>query len=137
MNKIVPYLMFPGNCEEALNFYKDCFGGEIVSMMPFEGSPVEVPEGYKNKVLHSTFTAGDLIIMASDGMEDQPPAPGTNISLSLNFNSVDEEETVFNKLAKGGKVNMPLEDTFWGSKFGMLTDKYGISWMLSCEKKEG
>lgn len=134
MNSLVPYLMFPGTCEEALNFYKDAFGGEIESINRFEGSPIEVADDYKNKIMHSTFRAGDLLFMASDGMQDNPPAPGSNFALNINFSSEDDQEKVFNKFSEGGNVIMPLQDTFWGAKFGMLTDKYGISWMFHVEK---
>lgn len=132
MKQLNPYLTLFGNCKEALNFYKQCLDGKIVNLMPFEGSPFEVPEDYKNKVMHAEFKADGIMFMASDGMPDQSPVERSNIALSLNFSDLVEQEKVFNALAEGGTVTMALEDTFWGAKFGMLTDQFGIEWMLNC-----
>ena len=87
MDQIVPYLNFSGNCEEALTFYKDVFGGEITVMMRYDGSPVEVTEDQKDKVLHSQFKAGNIFFMASDAMHGKPAVPGDTISLNINFYS--------------------------------------------------
>lgn len=141
MQQLGVYLTFPGKCEEALHFYKNCFDGEILSLQRFgempqeQGSP-EMPEDFKQKVMHSEFKAGDLYFMASDDMYHKSElVMGSNLTLSLNFGSEKEQEKVFNRLAEGGKITMPLEDTFWGARFGMLTDKYGFHWMVNCDKK--
>ncbi|MCB0721420.1 MAG: VOC family protein [Ignavibacteriae bacterium] len=136
MYKIIPYLTFNGNCEEAMNFYKDALDGEIEAMMNFEGAPMEVPEDYKSKVMHSTLKAGDLTLMASDSMPGQPFTAGNNISLSLNFDNEDDQKKTFDNLSAGGNVTMPLQDTFWGAKFGMCTDKFGINWMFNHDRPE-
>ena len=130
-----PYLFFNGNCEEAMNFYKDCFGGEFESINRFKDGPEEmggkkVPEDFGDKIMHMTLRFDDNVIMASDGMQEAP-ADG-NITLSIGMNDVDEMSAVFNKLSDGGQVTMPLQDTFWGSHFGMCTDKFGMKWMFSC-----
>jgi len=128
------YLTFPGNCEEALNFYKECLKGEIKNLQRFETAPMPVPDNYKKKIINAEFKAEGVFFMASDGMADQPPVIGNNISLSFNITDLKEQEELFNKLSKGGKITMPLQDTFWGARFGMLTDKFGINWMLNCQK---
>jgi PhnB protein len=131
--KLNPYLSFHGNCEEAMNFYKDCLNGNIEDLMRYEGSPM-ANESNKNWVLHSVLKFSDGIIMGSDSNADKGKANGT-VSLSMDFESVDQMEKVFNALSSGGQVTMALQDTFWGAKFGMCTDKYGISWLFNCDKK--
>lgn len=133
--QIAPYLMFNGNCEEALNFYASCLDGQIQGLMRFEGSPAEEMSESKQDVLHATFVAKELMFMASDGGKNAPTeTDGGKVHLSLNFDSVEEEEKVYNALAEGGRQTMPLADTFWGARFGMLTDKFGINWMFNYDK---
>jgi PhnB protein len=128
-----PYLFFYGKCEEALTFYKDVFDGEIVSMMRFEGSPMEsqVAPEFKKGVMHATFKSPTVEFMASDGNPSRKFDSG-NISLSLATEDENEAQRVFGKLAEGGEVTMPLQAVFWGGTFGTLTDRYGIDWMVSC-----
>lgn len=133
MKQLNVYLAFPGNCEQALHFYKDCLGGEIVSLQRFGDTPVDSPEEHKQKVMHAEFRAGDIFFMASDGRPDEALTPGDMIHLSINLTDAAEQEAIFSKLSAGGRVDMPLQDTFWGACFGMLTDKYGIRWMLNRE----
>jgi PhnB protein len=135
MKNLGVYLSFSGNCEEALNFYKDALNGEIVSMQRMDKMPEGVPDSAKNNIMHSEFRAGDIYFMASDSMPGQPVRFGNNITLNINLSDTKEQDQIFSKLSAGGKVNMPLEDTFWGARFGMLTDKFGNNWMLNCEKK--
>ena len=90
----------------------------------------KVPEDYLDKVMHMTWRFGDNVIMASDGLQEVPA--GGNITLSISMDDVDEMSAVFDKISGGGQVTMPLQDTFWGSHFGMLTDKFGMKWMFSC-----
>ncbi|MEM7369606.1 MAG: VOC family protein [Bacteroidota bacterium] len=134
MKQLQPYLAFQGKCEEALNFYVSALGGEIVSVMRFSEAPNEMPPELSNNILHAVFKAGQIAFMASDGMPDHPHVVGNNINLSIDLDTEEEQTQVFDKLAEGGTVTMPLNDTFWGSRFGMLVDKYGINWMLSVEK---
>lgn len=130
------YLAFPGNCKEALDFYKNCFNGEIVSMHTFgEGPEGMCGDADKSKIMHAEFKADGVYFMASDSMGDHKVNAGNNVSLSLNIDNEKDQESIFNKLSDGGKVTMPLQDTFWGAKFGMLIDRFGFNWMLNCEKK--
>ncbi len=137
--KLNPYLMFNGNCEEALNFYKECLGGKFESVNYFKDGPEEmggkkIPEHLLGKVMHMTLRVDDGIIMASDSMGEVQA--GSNITLSINMDDMDEMGAVFNKLSAGGRVTMPLQDTFWGSRFGMFTDKFDIKWMFNCHLKK-
>jgi PhnB protein len=135
MKTLVPYLTFAGNCREAFEFYRDTLRGEIKSIQTFEEAKMEVEEQSKKKIVHAEFKAGDIYFMASDGMADFTANPGNNISLSINLDDFNELDRIFSGLAAGGKVTMPLQDAFWGARFGMLTDRFGIQWMLSCRKQ--
>jgi PhnB protein len=131
--ELEPYLHFGGSCEEALTFYKEVFAGEVVNLMRF-GEMTEIPPDYKEKVMHASFKSPQLKFMASDQRPGTPRASGSQVSLSLSTRDVTEGERVFAMLAAGGMVMMPMTDTFWGARFGMLTDKFGISWMVNAEK---
>ncbi|MFZ5892006.1 MAG: VOC family protein [Myxococcota bacterium] len=126
---INPYLTLDGNCEEAMKFW-----GDILNIKPeimrMGDSPMEVPPEAKNRVMHSTLKADGFVLMASDSMLGQPVGKGGPVSLSLNFTTTEEQTRVWNRLAEGGTVTMPLGDMFWG-RFGMLVDKFGIKWMLN------
>jgi PhnB protein len=138
--QLEPYLFFDGKCEEALNFYKNVFGGTIEgisrwSEMPKDaGGPPVTPET-ANRVMHATFKSPGVSFMASDASPGKVYGEGP-ISLSVATSDLAEAERVFNGLANGGKVEMPMADTFWGAKFGMLSDKYGIDWMVSCRTEQ-
>lgn len=136
MKGLNPYLHFNGNCEAAMNFYKDCLGDGTVNFMRFSESPMPVPEEAKKLIMHSTFQAKNVQFMASDGMPGQPVPIGGNFAMSLDCENEEEQTTVFNKLAVDGTVVMPLDSSFWGARFGMVTDKFGVSWMLNCELKK-
>jgi PhnB protein len=135
MLELEPYLFFYGKCEEALNFYKGIFGGEITSIMRMKEAPPEMaaPPNWSDKIMHARFSAPSVKFMASDGRPDTVSADG-NIALSLSTRDQTEGTRVFDKLAQGGTVDMPLQDTFWGARFGVLKDKYGIEWMVNCDK---
>ena len=130
--QLTPYLMFNGNCEEALNFYAKTIGGDIQNLSRFEGSPVEGVTSDKQKVMHANFEGKGISFMASDGAQ-QTVANIGNIHLCIDFKDAAAMENVFNAMSEGGKVTMPLQDTFWGAKFGMFTDKFGINWMFNNE----
>lgn len=128
------YLFFSGRCEEALEFYKSAIGAKVDMLMRFNESPEPpppgmVPPGHENKVMHASFHVGETMIMASDGCGENHPFAG--FSLSLGVATEAEADQYFNALAEGGKVDMPLEKTFWSPRYGMLTDKFGMSWMVS------
>lgn len=131
-----PYLTFPGTCEAAINFYRDALQGQIVSMSYFDSTQMPVPEEYKKKVLHTVLRFGQSMLMASDALPDKALDLGNNVTLSLEFTDAAEQQAKFEALAAGGQITMPLQDTFWGARFGMLTDKFGIQWMMNCELKK-
>lgn len=131
-----PFITFSGNCEEAMKYYKEKLKGEITSMMHFDEGPMDVPEDFKKKIMYSELEFGDCAFMASDHMPNVNLTVGDNISLSIGTTDIETTESWFNSLAEDGKVTMPLQDTFWGARFGMLTDKYGINWMFNCELKK-
>lgn len=134
MKQLNFYLNFPGNCEEALHFYADCLGGKIDSLQRFGDAPGDYDEATKKLVMHATFSAGEIMFMASDHMPGTPVTSGNQVSLSLNLTDEAEQTAIFEKLSAGGNVTMELQDTFWGARFGMLVDKYGLSWMTNCDK---
>lgn len=130
---IQPYLFFGGRCEEALAFYRTALGAQIDMVMRFSESPEPPPPGmlapgFENKVMHAQFHIGGSMVMASDGCD--PGSGFSGFALSLAVPTEAEADRVFAALADGGKVQMPLVKTFWSPKFGMLTDRFGISWMV-------
>lgn len=136
MEAIVPYLNFNGNAAEALAFYSKVLDGAVLFQQTFGESPMESPAEMKDKIMHATFKAGDLTIMVSDCMPGQPLLAGTNVSLSLNFTDEAAIEKTFAAFSEGSKITMPLQETFWGAKFGMLTDKFGFHWMFNHDLKK-
>ena len=128
---LTPYILFDGNCEEALQFYARALHGEIKDLSRFEGSPAENMSADKQKILHANFAAEGIFFMASDG--GSGPS-GTRVHLSISFDNAEQLDQVFNAMAEGGKVTMPLQDTFWGARFGMLEDRFGINWMFNHDK---
>ncbi len=130
MKDITPYLTFNGTCRQAMTFYKDILGGDL-ELMDFASSPMEVPDEAKNYIMHAILTSNGVTLMASDTMPNQAVTNGNSVSLSINCQSVDEINHLFNSLSSGGEITMPLEDTFWGARFGMLTDKFGTCWMFN------
>ncbi|MGZ0018010.1 VOC family protein [Nitrosomonas sp. wSCUT-2] len=131
---IQPYLMFGGRCEEALEFYRTALGAQIDMLMRFQESPDPpppgmLPPGFENKIMHASFRIAGNVLMASDGCE--PGSPFKGFSLSISVATEAEAERYFAALSDGGQVQMPLAKTFWSPKFGMLTDHFGISWMVN------
>ncbi len=134
--QVNPYLHFAGDCEQAINFYAAALNGTVEAIRRYGGSPLEaqVGEAYKDKVMHASLTAGDVRLMASDSMPGTPPAgPGTKVALSLYTADAAEAARTFDALAAGGVVSMPLQEVFWGGRFGMLTDRFGIRWLMSTD----
>lgn len=138
MAKINPYLNFNGNAEEAFSFYKTVFGGEFAMFQRFSEMPqqegCEISPESQNKVLHVALPISeDHVLMASDCPDNfaDKMVFGNNISLAVATDSKDEAEKVFNGLSAGGKITMPIADTFWGAYFGMCEDKFGINWMVN------
>ena len=137
MPTLNPYLNFPGNTEEAFNFYKLVFGGDFAGgVFRFKDTPDgnKLSESEQQKVMHIALPIGKgNMLMATDALESMghKVTPGTNFHLSIEAESKEEAEKIFNGLSKGGKVTMPLADSFWGAYFGMLTDKFGMQWMVN------
>ncbi len=133
MAQINPYLLFDGNCRDAMGFYKGCLGGEL-NLMTVGESPMgkEMPVDAQKKIMHARLQADGLVIMAADNMGPSGTTPGGNISLSLTGGSKKEIDTLFSKLSAGGKVLHAPKDEFFGY-YGDLKDKYGTTWMLVYE----
>jgi PhnB protein len=130
---MAPYIFFYGRCEEALEFYKKVLRGTY-EIMRNADSPMseKVPAEWRNKVMHSKFTAPGILFMASDGWEPKPiDSEAGNISITLNIPDRAEGERVFKELSEGGKVKMPLDDAFWGGRFAAFDDRFGNEWMLT------
>jgi PhnB protein len=131
---VQPYLFFGGRCEEALEFYRTAIGAQVEFLMRYKDSPEPLPpgmlpSGFENKVMHTTFRIGGTALMASDGCEEGPGFDGFSLSLAVPTEA--EADRAFAALAAGGQVKMPLAKTFWSPRFGMLTDRFGIGWMVS------
>ncbi|MEZ5014357.1 MAG: VOC family protein [Chitinophagales bacterium] len=138
MTGLNPYLTFPGNCEEAFNYYQKVFGGEFIyvgrfgEMPPQEGAP-ELSAEEKQKIMHISLPLYGGALMGSDAGGDwgKHAVIGNNISLSINVPSAAEADRIHAALSDGGMVTMPMAKTFWGDYFGMCTDSFGINWMIS------
>jgi PhnB protein len=128
---VEPYLDFEGRCEEALLFYKKALGADVMMLMRFKESPDPgmAAAGAPDKILHSAFRIGETTVMASDGRCQGTPS-FHGVSLSITVRDDREAERLFAPLAEGGQVQMPLEKTFFASRFGMVTDRFGVSWMI-------
>lgn len=137
MTKINPYLNFAGNTEEAFNFYKSVFGGEFASVNRFKDMPMEgvtLSEEDQNKILHIALPIGKgNMLMASDMLESfgQTLTQGNNVSVSVHPESKEEADRIFNALAEGGTIEMPIADAPWGDYYGSLQDKFGVKWMVN------
>ena len=132
-----PYLTFDGRCEQAFKFYAKVFHGEIAAMMPHEGTPAEahVPAEWKKKIMHARLTVGDQVLMGSDAPPDRYAGGMKGFSVTLGVDEPKEAERIFSALADKGSVTMPIQETFWAPRFGMLTDQFGTPGMINCEKK--
>ncbi|MGQ4878657.1 VOC family protein [Billgrantia sp. LNSP4103-1] len=136
------YLIFDGNCREAFEFYQHCFDAKLEAMATYGEMPdsegMEIPEEARNLVMHARLRIGDQTLMASDNSPCSP-APYEGIkgaSIAVGVDSVQQAEQLFNALADNGSVHMPLEETFWAHRFGMLVDKFGVAWMINYDKEQ-
>jgi len=133
--KFVPYLVFNGNAEEAMKFYEDAFAASEVDLQRFDTMPPSddmppIPDDYKDKVLHGSMLVGGEPLYFSDTFPGADVAPGSSLEVHLDLKDEATLRAMFEKLADGGEVTMPVAETFWGSLFGSVTDKYGFRWML-------
>jgi PhnB protein len=133
--RLNPYLSFNGQCEVAFKFYEQCLGGKIEMMMTYGDSPMaeQTPPGWRDKIVHVRMTVGDNVLMGGDA----PPEhyeESKGFSVSLIVDKPADAERIFNALAANGTVRMPMQETFWALRFGMLVDRFGIPWMVNCER---
>ena len=136
--QIQTYLFFDGRCEEAIEFYRQTFGAEVMMLSRFKDAPpsdnpsASLPPGSGEKIMHAQLRIGDAIILASDGScLGKPNFVG--FALSINVKSPDEAERLFAAISKDGQVQMPLAETFFSPRFGMAADRFGVSWMVYAE----
>ena len=129
-----PYLCFNGQCEAAFKFYEQCLGGKIVAMMTYQDSPMQeqTPSEWRNKIMHARLMVGDKMLMGSDAPPDRyEPMKGFSVTLGITDPNVAER--IFHALSANGTVQMPIQKTFWATRFGMLVDQFGTPWMINCE----
>ena len=129
-----PYLFFNGNCADAFKFYEKCLGGKIVTMMTHEGTPAaeQVPANWREKIIHARMTVGDQVLMGSDAPPDRY-APMKGFGVSFAVDSPADAERIFKALSEKGAVGMPMQQTFFAVRFGMVVDQFGTPWMVTCE----
>jgi PhnB protein len=132
---LAPYLNFNGNASDAMKHYQSILGGELTVQTFGEANMAPTPD-YKDKVVHATLKSDALNLMASDTMPDRPAKFGDNVHMSIGGKDTERLTKIFNGLAAGGKVDMPLAKQFWGDTFGMLTDKFGVHWMVNIEAEK-
>jgi len=133
--EVAAYLSFNGQCEAAFRFYEKCLGASSLSFHTYAGSPMsgDVPADWQDKVMHATLTLGNTSLMGADSPPNHS-APPQGFSLSINVDQPEDADRVFAALAEGGKIQMPIGPTFWSARFGMLTDQFGIPWMVNCNQ---
>ncbi|MGA7565333.1 MAG: VOC family protein, partial [Terriglobales bacterium] len=133
--QVNPYLFFDGQCEAAFNFYEKLLGGKIEAMIPHEGTPAanHVPAEWRSKIMHARLTFGGQTLMGSDAPPDRQQKP-QGFYVNISTEDLAEAERIFHSLEENGKVTMPFGETFWAAGFGMLVDRFGIPWMVNCEK---
>lgn len=137
MATINPYINFDGNCGDAFDFYKSAFGGEFVAKQKFGDVPgMDAPPEMKERVMHVALPIGKTALLMGSDWSPQfgPMVRGNAFAVTVNTEDKGEADKLFNALSVGGEVTMPMSDAFWGAYFGMFTDKFGISWMVNCEK---
>jgi PhnB protein len=130
-----PYLIFNGQCEAAFKFYERCLGGKIEFILTHGDSPMaqQTPAGWRDKIMHARLVVGDKVLMGSDAPPERYEGP-KGFSVSLGIDQPAEAERIFSALAENGTVQMPLQETFWALRFGTLVDRFGIPWMVNCER---
>ncbi len=133
MPQLDAYLVFDGNCADAMRFYERTLGGKLEMLMTNAQSPAaaQTPPGSADRIMHARLALGNRILMGSDGPPDQPVGGMKGFSLSLIYPTVREAKKVFDALAEGGRVTMPFQKTFWAEGFGMLVDRFGTPWMVN------
>lgn len=133
MKSMNPYLIFNGNCREAMTFYAACFDAQL-ELSNYGDVPGAVTHAGSPLILHARLSKGDVVLMASDTTPDRPTTIGENAQININCDSLEEVESLFAKFSPNATVIMPLQDTFWNARFGMLKDQFGVPWMFNFEK---
>lgn len=137
---IVPYLVTDGNGQEAVKFYQEALGAEVVSLQTFGDMPPNpeypLPEEAKNRVLNAQMNIGNAKLMLSDTFPGTPFQLGSQVTIALMVDNTSEAKEIFRKLQEDGKVSMPLQETFWSPAYGQVTDKFGVEWQVSTEEKK-
>jgi PhnB protein len=135
MKSLSSYVIFGGNCRQAIEFYKKCFGGELTLMTYGQapGACADFPE-CKDWIIHARITTKSFVLMASDTRPDLPVVRGNNSFISIECENIQEIEKLFKALGEKGEIKMPLQETFFATRFGMLADQFGTQWMLNLEK---
>ena len=133
--QLYPHLTFDGQCEAAFKFYQEWLHGKITLMMTYENTPMDLqtPPDWQKKISHATFALAEFMFSGSDALPGQYQKP-QGFSLQLNLSDPVEAERIFKALAENGTVQMPLQETFWALRFGVLVDQFGIPWLINCEK---
>ncbi len=132
MLAVNPYIGFKGNCREAIEFYKTALGADVLFTQTFGESPMS-SMGPAEQIMHSTIRVGDSTIMMCDDPTPNQTAGDGNVSLAIGLNDPERANELFGNLARNGSVVMPIQKTYWAEAFGMVTDKFGIKWMVNCE----
>ena len=132
--EISTYLPFKGECEAAFSFYEQCLGGRLGPIFRYAGSPFsdQVPPNWQDKVMHASVTLGTQVLMGADVAPDRYEAP-KGFSLSLQLSDTTAAEQLFHQLSVNGKILTPLEQTFWAARFGVVVDRFGITWLINCD----
>jgi PhnB protein len=131
MKTFNPYINFSGHCQDALAFYETTLNGKVVMRQTFGQAPQAVSGVNPAHIMHAEFKAEGIYFMATDGLDPTAATVSHKITLNIGFDNADEQLTVFNALSEEGEISMPLNETFWGARFGIVKDKFGISWMLN------
>jgi PhnB protein len=135
--RVNPHLQFDGDCEAAFKFYERCLGGKIVVMMTYGESPLgeRMQAEWRKRILHTTLTVGEYLLQGADVLPQTYQKP-QGFSVMLNIEDATEAERIFNSLSHSGMVQMPLQETFWAKRFGMVTDQFGTPWTINCGKPQ-
>lgn len=138
LEKLNPYIHLNGDAAKAIATYESALGAKVQGpVMRYGDVPgMNVAEEHKSRVMHAELHIGPGVIMISDSQPDKPVTVGGNVEIALNYTDLNAMSKAFDALAAGGKIGMPIADTFWGAKFGALTDAYGIKWMFNCQIKK-
>ncbi len=131
--KVQAYLAFSGDCQQALNFYADCFEAEVTNRQTYEASKLDIPETYRHNLQHAELKGKGIHLMAYDAAPDTPLNNGNKIHMSIDLDDREKAQKLFETLSNGGQVNHNFTEKDWGAMYGRCTDKFGIHWMINCD----